>query len=239
MTTRRWRSRPARLALTGATVALVVAWVLLLRPQLLGGPASYVIVSGHSMEPALQTGDLVLALERSSYRVGDVVAFRIPKGDPGAGALVIHRITGGSARTGYVTRGDNRDGPDEWRPKPADVLGKRVFAVPRVGLLFGWVQTPFGFALAAGLAAFLFVGAGSKRSRRYPPECDSDDAYSLSRRFAATGPAYSRRAPPAQGRPPSVTATGRPRNAARDIGEKQRDAAGNAAASPGRAAISS
>jgi len=239
MTIRQWTSRPARLALTGATVALVVAWVLLLRPQLLGGPAAYVIVSGHSMEPALQTGDLVLALESSSYRVGDVIAFRIPKGDPGAGALVIHRITGGSARTGYVTRGDNRDGPDEWRPKPADVLGKRVLAVPRVGLLLGWVQTPLGLAIAAGLAAFLFVGAGSKRARRYPPDCDSDDVYSLSRRFASTGPAYSRPAPPARGRPPSVTSGRGARSAARDVGDVGRGAAGNATASPDRAAVSS
>jgi signal peptidase I len=189
MTTKRWTSRTARLTLTSATVALVVAWALLLRPQVLGGPAAYVIVSGHSMEPTLGSGDLVVARESGSYRVGDIVAYRIPKGDPGAGALVIHRITGGSARTGYVTRGDNRDGPDEWRPKPADVLGKRVVTVPHAGLLFTWVQRPLGLAIAAGLAAFLFVSAGSKRHRERWEE--SDDVYSLSGRFAV--PENSRR----------------------------------------------
>jgi signal peptidase I len=183
MTTKRPRSRPARIALTGATVALIVAWALLLRPQLLGGPATYVIVSGHSMDPTLATGDFVVALERSSYRVGDVVAYRVPKGDPGAGVLVIHRITGGSPQAGFVTQGDNRDGPDEWRPKPEDVLGKPALTLPRVGLLFAWVRTPLGFALAGGLAAFLFVTAGSKRDRRRAHE-DSDDVYSLSRRLA-------------------------------------------------------
>jgi signal peptidase I len=159
---KRWTSRRARITTIGVTVALVAAWALALRPNVLGGPATYVIVAGRSMEPTLHTGDFVLALEQESYRVGDVIAYRVPKGDPGAGALVIHRVTGGSARSGYVTRGDNRDGPDEWRPKPGDVLGKRTVTAPRVGLLLTWVQTPLGLAIAAGLAAFLFV-SGPRR----------------------------------------------------------------------------
>jgi signal peptidase len=166
MSTRRWTSRSARLVLTTATVALVVAWALTLRPHLLGGPATYVIVSGHSMEPTLRTGDLVVALERGSYRAGDIVTYRVPEGEPGEGALVIHRITGGSARDGFVTRGDNREGADQWRPKPGDILGKRVLTVPSVGLVFAWVQTPVGLAIAAGLAAFLFVTAEGSASRR-------------------------------------------------------------------------
>jgi signal peptidase len=178
MMAKRLTSRPARLALTTVTLALVVAWALVLRPQILGGPASYVIVSGRSMEPTLRTGDLVVGLERSSYRAGDVVAYRVPKGDPGAGALVIHRITGGSAPSGYVTQGDNRDGADEWRPKPDDVLGRSALTLPRVGLLFMWVRTPLGLAIAAGLAAFLFVLAGSRRSRRRPRD-GADEPYAV------------------------------------------------------------
>ena len=40
-----------------------------------------------SMEPSLKNGDLVLALKNTSYAAGDVVAYRIPEGEPGAGAL--------------------------------------------------------------------------------------------------------------------------------------------------------
>ena len=58
----------------------------------LGGPASYVIVSGHSMEPTLYTGDLVVVHQRDEYSVGDMVAFEIE-----GGSQVIHRIVGGSA----------------------------------------------------------------------------------------------------------------------------------------------
>ncbi len=169
MTLKRPRRRLPRLVTAALTFAVVVAWVLLLRPQLLGGPAAYVIVSGKSMEPALHNGDLVVALKKSSYRDGDVIAYRIPKGDPGEGSLVIHRVIGGSASAGYVTQGDNREGRDLWEPKPRDVLGSTVVRAPRVGLALGFVQTPLGLAISAALATFLFVSGGSRRRGRRGP----------------------------------------------------------------------
>jgi signal peptidase I len=148
-----------------ATIALIAFWALFLRPTFLGGPATYVIVSGQSMEPTLHTGDLVFALKNSSYRSGDVIAYRIPKGDSGAGAMVIHRVIGGSAREGYITQGDNREGRDQWRPKPHDVLGTMAVSVPRVGLALAFMRTPLGIAMLAGLATFFFVAAGRGRRR--------------------------------------------------------------------------
>jgi hypothetical protein len=133
--------------------------------------------------PTLANGDLVVALERSSYRVGDVVAYRIREGEVGAGALVIHRITGGSSRTGYVLQGDNRTGEDLWRPKPRDIAGDMRFRLPRVGLLLTFVRTPVGMAAFAGLAAFFLISTGS-RSRR-PVPAYVRDVYSLDVRFPA------------------------------------------------------
>jgi signal peptidase len=170
----------ARIAVTAAFVALALAWAVFLRPQALGGPAAYVIVSGKSMEPTLKNGDLVVALERSSYRVGDVVAYRVPKGEEGAGALVIHRITGGSADQGYVLRGDNRQGEDLWRPKPGDVAGAMRAHVPRVGLLFTFVRTPLGMAIFAGVAVFFVIAT---RSGGRPAAAYARDVYSLDVRF--------------------------------------------------------
>ena len=155
--------QPVRVVLVAATLALAVAWAVFLRPPFLGGPAAYVIVSGKSMEPTLEDGDFVLARRQSSYRVGDIVAYRVPKGDPGAGAMVIHRIVGGSARTGYVTKGDNREGRDTWRPKPGDVVGSVSLTIPRAGVLLALLRTPVAIAALAGLAAFLFVSAGRRR----------------------------------------------------------------------------
>lgn len=165
------------------TVALVVAWMLVLRPQVLGGPAAYVIVSGESMEPTLHTGDLVVAHRKSSYRVGDVIAYRIPEGEESAGARVIHRVVGGSASAGYVTQGDNREGRDLWRPKPEDTLGKMWFSVPRVGLALTFLRTPLGLALAGALATFFFVAAGSSGDRRRAQAPARLDPYAIRERF--------------------------------------------------------
>lgn len=154
------RRRPTpglrKMAATRLTVAALLLWVLLLRPEMLGGPASYVLVSGHSMEPTLHTGDLVLALDQPSYRVGDVIVYRVPNG-PGAGTFVIHRVVGGDAATGYVTQGDNRDTIDPWRPKPHDIAGALEATAPRVGFAFAFLRTPLGLALVAGLTAFAYA----------------------------------------------------------------------------------
>ena len=107
-----------------AGIALVVLalgfWMQYLRPQSLGGNAAYVLVSGHSMLPRYHTGDLVLVEHRSSYHVGEVIAYHVPKGDPMAGAEVIHRIVGGDGVHGFLMQGDNRTAPDVWRPTTGD-----------------------------------------------------------------------------------------------------------------------
>jgi signal peptidase len=142
-------------------VALVAAWAVFLRPAFLGGPATYVIVAGRSMEPTLRTGDLVVAFREPTYRRGDVIAYRIMKNRAGAGTLVIHRIVGGSARDGYVTRGDNRRYRDPWHPKPADIAGKMSVHARRLGMIPVFSHTTLGMALIAALAAFLVLRGGA------------------------------------------------------------------------------
>jgi signal peptidase I len=146
----------------GLFVAVVAAWAIFLRPAVLGGRATYVIIAGHSMEPTLHTGDLALVRRQLTYRPGDVIAYRIMKNQAGAGRLVIHRIVGGSARGGYVTRGDNRSYRDPWRPKPTDVAGKMEVRVPHLGLLPVYSQTTVGMALIAALAGLLVLSGGTR-----------------------------------------------------------------------------
>ena len=108
----------------GISLAILVClfWAQYLRPQSLGGRAAYVLVSGKSMLPRYHTGDLVLVERQSSYHVGELIAYRVPKGDPMAGAQVIHRIVGGNAKQGFIVQGDNRTAPDVWHPKPGDIV---------------------------------------------------------------------------------------------------------------------
>jgi signal peptidase len=152
--------RAIRLAGWVVFVAVVAAWAIFLRPEFLGGPADYVIVAGHSMEPTLHTGDLVVARRQRTYRRGDVIAYHIRKGQPGAGVLIIHRIVGGSTASGFITQGDNRRYRDPWRPKARDIDGKWTVHVPRFGMLSFFVHTPLGFGLFGALVTFLVLRGG-------------------------------------------------------------------------------
>jgi signal peptidase len=172
--------RKFRLAGWVVFVAIVAAWAIFLRPDFLGGPASYVIVAGHSMEPTLHTGDLVVARRQHTYRRGDVIAYHIMKNQAGAGSLVIHRIVGGSSQDGYVTRGDNRSYRDPWRPRPVDIAGEMKLHVPRLGLLPVFAHTPLGMAFIAALAGLLVLRGGT-RTRT------GDDAAPRSEVLAADG----------------------------------------------------
>src|SRR5947208_4675826 len=104
------------IALTAAQLAFVAALLWFCLPQGLGGRAGWVLVSGTSMLPHLHTGDLVLVERQSSYRIGEVVAYRVPNGEVGAGHVVIHRIVGGNGKTGWTMQGDNRTAADLWHP---------------------------------------------------------------------------------------------------------------------------
>jgi signal peptidase len=144
-----------------AGIALVVLaclfWAHFLRPQALGGRAEYVLVSGASMEPRYHTGDMVLVLRHARYHPGEVVAYRVPKGDAMAGAQVIHRIVGGDGMHGFVVRGDNRTAPDVWRPRNEDIVGAKVVRIPDAVALLGYLRSPLLLALLA--ASFAFVRA--------------------------------------------------------------------------------
>lgn len=150
-------------------MALVGAWFVVLRPTSLGGPASYVFVSGVSMLPTLESGDLVVLHEAESYGPGDVIAFRVPDGQPGAGALVIHRIVGGSAADGFEMRGDNKRVLDEWRPRAEDIAGRLTARLPGMGTALAWVKQPGVLApLLAGLTVTFVLLGGGKRPKRGP-----------------------------------------------------------------------
>jgi signal peptidase I len=144
------------------TLALLASWFFLLAPQFLGGPIAYVLVSGESMEPVLRDNDFVLARRQDTYARGEIVVYRIPESETGAGGLVIHRIIAGSDQNGYVLQGDNRTTPDLWRPRSTDIVGRVVVTIPMAGELLPFLRSPLLVALFAGYVAFLFVYHGGK-----------------------------------------------------------------------------
>ena len=96
--------------LIAAQLALLATLLWFGLPQSLGGRADWVMVS-------------VLVEHRSRYHVGEVVAYRVPKGQVGAGHVVIHRIIGGNGTKGWTMQGDNRTARDLWYPTNHDVIG--------------------------------------------------------------------------------------------------------------------
>ena len=155
-----------RVAFAVALLTMSVAWILIFRPTFLGGPTTYVLVSGASMEPTISSGDLVLARQQGSYGNGDIVAFRVPEGEPGEGAIVIHRIVGGSPDEGFVMQGDNKDGPDSWQPTENLIVGKMWFSVPGGSRFLLVLRSPAVLAaLVGGIATSLILMGGEEKKR--------------------------------------------------------------------------
>jgi signal peptidase len=91
------------------------------------------IISGVSMEPGLEQGDVVFTrpADPAALKVGDVIRFRQ------AGVPIIHRIrtiTPGPQGPVFETRGDNNNYADA--PVPASAVEGRVeLVLPKIGLL--------------------------------------------------------------------------------------------------------
>jgi signal peptidase I len=146
--------RFGRLSSFAGPLILLGLWVVFLRPLSLGGNATYIVIRGSSMLPALENGDLVITRATAAYEVGDALAYRVPQGEIGAGTIVIHRIIGGDGEAGYTLQGDNNNAPDPWHPRLGDAVGKLTLTVPGVGRMIAFVHQP---VMLGGLAAAIVV----------------------------------------------------------------------------------
>jgi signal peptidase len=152
-------------------IALVVLW-----PAQFGGFTGLTVVNGHSMQPTYYTGDLVVTLRLPSYQPGDIISFKVPEGQPGAGGRVIHRIFSDTKVNGqmvYTTKGDNNPSVDPWHPGNGDILGKALFSIPAIGSVLGGASNPIVVGLVAGILVTLLVwrigSAPKKRRHRGAP----------------------------------------------------------------------
>jgi signal peptidase I len=158
-------TRVRTVALIAAQLAFVGALLWYCLPQSFGGRAGWVLVSGTSMLPHLHTGDLVLVEHRSSYHVGEVVAYRVPKGQVGAGHVVIHRIIGGNGTKGWTMKGDNRTARDLWYPTNHDVIGAKLLRIPDAWFVLRVFHMPVLLALFAALGAFFWIAFGAEEEK--------------------------------------------------------------------------
>ena len=191
---RRRRRLVANLAFAVFFIAASAAWFATLRPASLGGPATYVIVRGISMEPTYHSGDLVIVRRRPAYQTGDIVAYTIPAGEVGGGLSVIHRIIGGSPDAGFTTKGDNNAESDPWRPTVGQIEGTTWLVLPRAGAIMSILRAPIMMAsLAAAIAVAMVVyrqggQEGPERRDRTEQRTASTRAYAPARSRRASRP---------------------------------------------------
>lgn len=157
--TRRRKLRRVMQVATWAGMAVgLTVWMVAFRPQSLGGSAAFIGVNGISMTPTMHYGDLAIVEKKSLYHVGDIIAYRIPAGEPGAGRDIVHRIVGGNGTAGFVTKGDNNSYTDYfWHPKTADVIGRVWFQIPAGMRWMAGLRSPVPLAALVGIATFILV----------------------------------------------------------------------------------
>src|SRR3954447_20295003 len=153
------------LAVATTIAALAAAWFFV-GPTQLGGRTSYAVTFGISMVPHFHKGDLVVLRRQSTYRVGDVVAYR----SHDLHRNVLHRIIaihGGR----YTFKGDNNGFIDPERPTDVDLVGSEWFKLRGAGNWVASLHSPRNAAVVAFvLVLFLLLGGGGtvavRRQRR-------------------------------------------------------------------------
>jgi signal peptidase I len=155
---------------------LVAVLVYLAWPSQLGGHLSLVVVSGHSMDGTYHSGDLLMAWPHADYHVGEIVVYKIPKGEPASGLRVVHRII--EKKDGHFTsQGDNRTTPDFWRPTVNDVVGHPFFRIRAGGLALKWLISPIALALVCGVCVYCaVVGKDDDAQDRDGDDAEDDES---------------------------------------------------------------
>jgi signal peptidase I len=121
-------------------------------------------VSGLSMRPVLQAGDLVFlkGVSPKSLRVGDVIAVNVPVIDQKQYALpsrIVHRIVRikhDQLGPLFVTKGDANAGVDVFATRSNNVIGKLQFKITGLGYPFLFFRSRQGL-IFLGSAALLFL----------------------------------------------------------------------------------
>jgi signal peptidase len=175
--------------------ALLVGWIIL---GILGGlllavgvpnlfhAKSLTVMSG-SMEPAISTGDVVVAQQIApmAARVGDIVTFRDPLRHD---RLITHRVREihvQQSKVLFVTKGDANTSTERWVVPVDGTIGRVAFHVPRLGYFMVWIRSTFGLLLLIVLPTLVLGaselwnlwrphGAHEPGAQREPAEPDDD-----------------------------------------------------------------
>jgi signal peptidase I len=122
----------------------------------INGYKIYTVQSG-SMEPAIQTGSVVIDHQSDIYEKGDVVSFS-PNKDPKN--IVTHRILASKTENGityFATKGDANSTPDIDVIQSSMILGKVILSIPLLGYPIAFARTQTGLILLIIIPATIIV----------------------------------------------------------------------------------
>lgn len=140
---------------TTVLVVLVVVFAVFLMGSRLVGLQVFHIISP-SMEPTYSTGDLIFvkSVDPDSVKVGDPITFVLNED------LVVatHRVVAvdGENRQ-FTTKGDANKTEDAAPVHFNNLIGVPVFAIPLLGYVSTYIQSPPGMYIAIALGAVLLA----------------------------------------------------------------------------------
>lgn len=140
---------------TTVLVALVVLFAVFLMGSRLMGLQVFNVVSG-SMEPTYSVGDLlyVKTVDPDSVKVGDPITFVLNED------LVVatHRVVAVDAQNRwFTTKGDANETEDANPVHFNNLIGVPVFAIPLLGYVSAYIQSPPGMYVAIGFGVLLLA----------------------------------------------------------------------------------
>ena len=132
------------------------------------GTIPIAIVSGNSMYPTLQNGDLVIFAPASGVIPNGTIIIYAQQGINDkffswlTGRIIIHRIVGvyesnSSDNYYYITKGDNNLFNDSLPVFQKQILGVPVFVIPKLGLLFLFFGSPYGLFVLFGMLVTIYL----------------------------------------------------------------------------------
>lgn len=121
------------------TNTLLIIFGLLATTLVVGkftGIAEARIVMTGSMQPGINPGDMIFAVSDNYIKpkLNDVVIYQAKRFDGEVVAPFAHRIVGGDAKTGWITKGDANEQADVQKPNAEDITGVVILTIPNVGL---------------------------------------------------------------------------------------------------------
>ena len=139
---------------------LLIVLIFVLFPLLpIDNNYSLKMVLSGSMSPTIKTGSIIAIKPALSYKIGDVITFKVGKRER---EIVTHRIIS-QTEQGFIVQGDANNAADINPVKEEQILGKVFLTVPCAGYIANFAHSKLGLVLLILVPALLIIGCEIKK----------------------------------------------------------------------------